>query len=220
MKSLLQNLMRKFGYKMVRYESLAYDRRILEIYELFEVVTNIIEKNLIKGVFVECGFGYGRSFAVLSHFATKYKRKIYGFDSFSGFPNVLEIDQSIRNPKKGEWSVRSEKEAIKSMVNLGIFADNQGFALEKVIFNEKIKNPIPSQEIALLHIDLDLYEGYKYALVTFWDQVEIGGIVIFDEYKLTNWPGATAAINEFLVAKNLNSSEIKELKGKHYIVKR
>jgi hypothetical protein len=220
MKKLIQKILRNFGYKIVNYESLPYSKRIPEIFELFEKITYNLEQNSIRGVYVECGFGFGRSFAVLSHFASRYKRKIYGFDSFEGFPNVLEIDRSERNPKIGEWAVRTYKEAEKMIENLGIFKFNHEFALKKLIFEEGINSPIPHEKIALLHIDLDLYEGYKYALLTFWDQVQSGGIVVFDEYMLSNWPGATAAINEFLIMENLSSSELRELNGKHFIVKK
>jgi hypothetical protein len=118
MKYLFKKSLRKLGYKIVPYDSIPYNRRFLEIYEVFKDLNLILEKNAVKGVFVECGFGYGRSFAVLSHFAVKGTRDVYGFDSFKGFPNVLEIDDSNRNPKNGEWAVRTLSEAnnfIKSL---------------------------------------------------------------------------------------------------------
>ena len=219
MKYLIKRSLRKFGYKIVRYESIPYNRRFLEIYEVFKDLNSILEKNSVKGVFVECGFGYGRSFSVLSHFAVKGERNIYGFDSFTGFPNVLEIDDSNRNPKNGEWAVRTLSEANNFIKSLGVFNTKNDYHLSQVVFDKKTKNPIPNQAIALLHIDLDLYEGYKYALEVFWDQIAIGGIILFDEYNLVQWPGATAAINEFLLEKDLNLDYIKQLNGKHYIVK-
>jgi len=219
MKYLFKRSLRKLGYKIVRYESIPYNRRFLEIYEVFKDLNSILEKNSVKGVFVECGFGYGRSFSVLSHFAVKGKRNIYGFDSFTGFPNVLGIDDSNRNPKNGEWAVRTLSEANNFIKSLGVFNTKSDYHLSQVVFDKKTKNPIPNQAIALLHIDLDLYEGYKYALEIFWDQIAIGGIILFDEYNLVQWPGATAAINEFLLEKDLNLDYIKQLNGKHYIVK-
>jgi hypothetical protein len=219
MKYLFKRSLRKLGYKIVRYESIPYNRRFLEIYEVFKDLNSILEKNSVEGLFVECGFGYGRSFSVLSHFAVKGKRNIYGFDSFTGFPNVLGIDDSNRNPKNGEWAVRTLSEANNFIKSLGVFNTKSDYHLSQVVFDKKTKNPIPNQAIALLHIDLDLYEGYKYALEIFWDQIAIGGIILFDEYNLVQWPGATAAINEFLLEKDLNIDYIKQLNGKHYIVK-
>ena len=55
--------------------------------------------------------------------------------------------------------------------------------------------------IALLHIDLDLYEGYKATLGTLYDKVAPGGFVLFDEYldhlSVDKWPGPKRAITEF-----------------------
>ena len=87
-----------------------------------------------------------------------------------------------------------------------------------MVFDKNTKNPIPNQKIALLHLDLDLYEGYKYALEIFWDQIQIGGIILFDEYRDPKWPGATKAVDEFLVSKNLNH-QIKEISSKYFIIK-
>lgn len=211
-------LLRKLGFKIIPYERIDYIKQMLRTYEIFRDLISTLEKKSIKGVFVECGYGYGRSFVILGHFATKLKRKIYGFDSFNGFPNVSYIDYSYRNPKKGQWAVRTLHEAKKSISKLGIFENNQAFELMQLIFDKNTKNPIPNEKVALLHIDLDLYEGYKYALEIFWDQIQIGGIVLFDEYSDPKWPGATKAVDQFLISKNL-SHQIKEVGGKYFIIK-
>jgi len=215
---LNSKLLRKLGFKIIPYERIDYIKQMLRNYEIFRDLISTLEKNSIKGVFVECGYGYGRSFVILGHFATKLKRKIYGFDSFNGFPNVSHIDYSYRNPIKGQWAVRTLKESKKSISKLGIFENNEAFELIELIFDKNTKNPIPNEKIALLHIDLDLYEGYKYALEIFWDQIQIGGIVLFDEYSDPKWPGATKAVDEFLVSKNLNH-QIKEISSKYFIIK-
>ena len=160
-KFFAKKLLRGIGYKLVRYESLAYNKRILSLYETFDYLSKIIQKNSIQGQFVECGYGYGRSFAVMSHFSTRLERKIYGFDSFSGFPSIVEFDESIRNPIQGEWAVRTLKEAQDSIKGLGLFDSEQDYELIELVFDKNTKNLITKELISLLHIDLDLYNGYK-----------------------------------------------------------
>ena len=121
LKIFIGKLLRKFGYKITTYESVPYNKKFLEVYEVLYEIIQILEKRSVKGAFVECGYGHGRSFAVLSHFADKSGRKIFGFDSFKGFPNVTPADYSSRNPKTGQWSVRTLKEANKFIKSLGIF---------------------------------------------------------------------------------------------------
>ncbi len=219
MKNYLRKILRLCGYKIVRYESLPYNRRVLETYEIFDFLVQILYKERLKGVFIECGFGYGRSFSVLSHFAVKFNHKIYGFDSFIGFPKVLDFDKSERKPKKGQWSVRTLNEAERYIKSLGLFNSNEQYCIQQLIINNNTINPIPDKEIALLHLDLDLYEGYKYALKIFFDQVQIGGIILFDEYNSPKWPGATRAINEFLHSNNISPDSLKQVGSKYYLIK-
>jgi len=218
-KFFAKKLLRGIGYKLVRYESLAYNKRILSLYETFDYLSKIIQKNSIQGQFVECGYGYGRSFAVMSHFSTRLERKIYGFDSFSGFPSIVEFDESIRNPIQGEWAVRTLKEAQDSIKGLGLFDSEQDYELIELVFDKNTKNSITKELISLLHIDLDLYNGYKYALEIFWDQISPGGIVLFDEYNASNWPGASLAVNQFLESKNISRDKIQKVNDKYYLIK-
>lgn len=209
MKKLLKKILRNLGFKLVRYESLPYNKRILDTYRIIEKINFHLDSNSVSGIFVECGFGYGRSFVIMSHFSEKSGRRIIGFDSFEGFPELHANDKSPRNAKKREWSVMNLKEANKLIRGSGLFTNNDNYKLIKILFNKKSKNPIPHEEIAFLHIDLDLYEGYKFSLEMFWDQVTNGGVILLDEYNEEAWPGATQAVNEFLKKKGIQSNLVK-----------
>ena len=215
---LVKIFLRKAGYKLVRYESLQYNKRALDFYDVMKAINSKLVENSITGVFVECGFGYGRSFAVMSHFSQQSNRKIYGIDSFQGFPSIHAFDKSHRNAKKNEWSVINLHEANRMVKNLGLFDANKNCELIKLVFDSKTINPIPKEKIALLHIDLDLYEGYKYSLEIFWDQIQTGGIILFDEYNEIEWPGATKAVNDFLHKHSL-TKQIRVIAGKYCLIK-
>ena len=58
-----------------------------------------------------------------------------------------------------------------------------------------------SPKIALLHIDLDLYSAHKITLESLFDSVVTGGIVIFDDYNDSKWPGAKKQSMSFLRIK-------------------
>ena len=59
----------------------------------------------------------------------------------------------------------------------------------------------PGARFSLLHLDCDLYLPTKTVLETLWGRVVRGGIVIFDEYGMPDWPGETAAVDEWLANK-------------------
>ena len=44
-------------------------------------------------------------------------KKIFGFDSFCGFPNPTKEDRSPRNPKKGDWNILSYEGTIISKIS-------------------------------------------------------------------------------------------------------
>ena len=129
-------------------------------------------ENLSFNAIVECGVGRGRSLISLlmleNYYATlggRCKRKIYGLDSFDGFPEPTKFDISKRNPAKGEWAyspsgkykyspslikeIISRADLSTELVNLEII---QGF------FDQSIPK-LPEEPIGILHLDGDLYDS-------------------------------------------------------------
>ncbi len=56
----------------------------------------------------------------------------------------------------------------------------------------------PGIRFSLVHFDCDVYEPTKIALEALWPRISRGGVVLFDEYALKEWPGETKAVDEFL----------------------
>ena len=66
--------------------------RFIALYEIFKLQLNI------KGSIVDCGVHEGMSLMTFGHLSTilepyNYHRKIIGFDTFSGFPDVSKKDK-------------------------------------------------------------------------------------------------------------------------------
>lgn len=171
----------------------------------------------VQGDFVECGLGEGNTFAMLAYLIGsedhRPSRTLWGFDSFEGWPEPTASDASPRNPQKGEWRV-SEEMIERRFEESGInkaFPDLD-FIIIKGFFNETLSR-FPARQIALLHIDADLYPGYRDALINLFPKVIIGGIVAFDEYKefpdkpeygcgqIEKWPGCTKAVDEYFTGR-------------------
>ena len=79
--------------------------------------------------------------------------------------------------------------------------------------------------IALLHLDIDFYESYKIVLESLYDHVAPGGIIAFDEYLKSVWPGATQAVDEFFadrpedVVKSPITDQYPSVTDLYYVVK-
>ena len=176
----------------------------------------------IDGDIVECGVGKARDFLMLACLMKQKgeNRVLWGFDSFEGFPEPTQEDKSSRNPKKGEWKKMEQEMVYKILA--GAYIDenfiHSSIKIVKGFFDESLPTS-EVQNIAFLHLDVDLYESYKTCLQEFFPRVVKGGVILFDEYGDTvKFPGAKKAIDEYF--KNTPYIILKEnICGKYYIVK-
>jgi len=132
----------------------------------------------MDGDIVECGVGAGQTFlywAILTYDEGR-NRRIWGFDSFEGFPEPTVEDTSPRSPKKGEWAVGSVQSTHDLLVASGLAAEwvRSRVTLVKGFFKDSLPKYTGSQ-IALLHIDADLYQSYKTSLELLYPKVCPGG---------------------------------------------
>jgi len=191
-------------------------RRVVCFYDLLQKIEGI------KGDIVECGVGWGRSLFLLSVLSGLFdtQRHIYGFDSFQGFPEPTIEDEPERyNIKKGRYSTNKDG-VIRYLLNSGIEYDfiDDNITLIEGFFSESLTR-YNGDEIALLHLDVDLYQSYKETLVFFYPKVVRGGVIVFDEYhKIERFSGAKDAIDEFFLGKeNILRSTIID---RYYVIKR
>ena len=187
---------------------------------------NYLAANNVEGDVIECGVGNGQTLSYilfnLTYNKKHFHRRYIGFDSFEGFPEPSNEDNSSRNPKKGEWNHTNEEFVISNLNDLGFKDKNyrkvnfiKGF-YEKTFQQEKNK----VIKISLLHIDCDLYSSTKISLETWFDKVEKNGIIVFDEYlnSATEFPGAVKAIDDFL-GVNKNQIKVCPYTQQYYFIK-
>lgn len=198
-------------------------------WQFFELIKDV------EGDIVECGIGRGRSLLIqssLNYMLGKLDimshRKVFGYDSFEGFPEPTEQDKSVRNPKKGEWSQSPSgkydytEDFARLVLSSGGVPDDE-VVLTKGFFCDSLKGHPKDRPIALLHLDGDLYQSYKDVLEAVYDQVSIGGVLVFDDFKAEKpdnepWPGARLAVQEFFGEK-MNDFKI-SIGGTYYYVKK
>ncbi len=182
---------------------------------------------------MECGVGRGRSLIILlaleeffANLKSREKREIYGLDSFAGFPEPSSYDFSDRNPKKGEWSSSpSGKYKYTSEFLNEVFLESEvNFDNLHIVggFFEESLGLISDAPISLLHLDGDLYESYKSPLLKLGMRIQVGGLVILDDFlanKTTegdSFPGARLAVEEFL-SENVNFEFLISICGTPYL---
>jgi hypothetical protein len=137
-------------------------------------------------------------------------RKIYGFDTFEGFPSVDEKDQSaFVDMQVGDLCARSYNE-LNDLVRE---YDRDRF-LGHIPKVELIRGDIsatvpefaashPHLVVSLLYLDADLYDPTRVALETFLPRMPKGAVIAFDELDNPIWPGETGALLDTVGVANL-----------------
>ncbi len=192
--------------KYVRRQHL---KRFLAMYEVFKRALPV------KGSVVECGVlhGFGvMSWAKLSTILEpeNLTRRIYGFDTFAGFPSVSNNDSSgFAKSRIGDLKAPSYDELLALITEY----DRDRF-LGNIPKVELVKGDItetasafveshPHLLVSLLFIDCDLFEPTKAALKAFVPRMPKGAILAFDELDNPLWPGETLAALEAVGIKDL-----------------
>ena len=225
--SLTKTLVKKWSWKMgfeirrIAEPRMGYREvtRLFYFKRLFDLIKDV------EGDVVECGVGRGGSFLYLA-FLMKDEmkgRKLWGFDSFKGFPMPSDHDKSVRRPQKGDWDWTSVNWVEGLLVNAGL---DRGFVRSQVtLVKGFFKESLPKyrgSSIAFLHIDVDLYDSYLTVLHELFPKVAPGGVILFDEYMettdLLKFPGAQKAIDEYLGPMTTLISRDK-ITGKYYLIK-
>lgn len=193
--------------KYVRRQNLT---KFLAQYEIFKLILDV------KGSIVECGVNRGGSLMAWAKLGAilepvNLTRRIYGFDTFQGFPSLSEKDLKAQgaNVKVGDLYADSYDE----LHELIAIYDSDRFLghVDKVHLikgdaNKTIPKFIddnPHVLVSLLFLDFDLYEPTCTAIEHFYPRIPKGGIIAFDELDNPLWPGETTAMLEKIGAGNL-----------------
>lgn len=178
--------------------------RFITLYELFKLAQPV------KGSIVECGVLRGFGLMSWAHLSAVLEpanlmRRIYGFDSFDGFPAVGPLDANpLKTASPGELRADSFEELSK-IINI---YDQDRFLghVEKV---RLIKGDVvetvprfvkenPHVVVSLLFMDVDLYEPTKTVLTQLVPRMPKGAVLVFDQLDNPIWPGETLALLDTL----------------------
>jgi len=194
--------------------------RLLAQYEIFKEILNI------KGSIIECGVyrGFGlMAWAQLSAILepVNLTRRIYGFDTFGGFPAVHEKDRSKLGEIDAGALCADSYDELKKLIE--IYDSNRflGHIPKVELIKGNATKTIPEfiaknshLVVSLLFLDFDLYEPTKVAIENFYPRMPRGAIIAFDELDNPLWPGETMALLETI---GINRLKIKRIEFDPYI---
>lgn len=181
--------------------------KLLAHYELYKRIVNL------PGTIVECGVYKGASlcrFAIFRNvLENNHSRRIYGLDAFGAFPTEgLSSDADLSFIEKFEAaggtgiSVEELEASLKAreVSNFELIKGDVFRTVPTLLQRE------PHLRIALLHLDLDVYEPTKFCIDQFVPHMIPGGLVVFDDYNAVE--GATRAADELCRAQHAGLNKL------------
>ena len=203
--------------KYVRRQHL---KRFLAMYEIFKLVLPV------KGSVIDCGVYRGFSLMAWAKLSTilepeNLTRRVYGFDTFEGFPTIHEKDRShIATPEQGGLYANSHDE-LQALIEE---YDRDRFLghLQKVYLirgdaTQTIPQFIADKShlvVSLLFLDFDIYEPTKVAIEHFLPRMPKGAIIAADELDNPIWPGETQALLDSI---GIHQLELRRIEWDPYI---
>lgn len=163
---------------------------------LYILAEDVIARN-VAGDFVECGVCNGGSAAAIASAFRNTDRRVWLYDSFQGLPAPADVD----GPSAGNYTglcVGSE-EKVREAMRVARFPQKH-CVIRKGWFQDTFQSELPDV-VSFLHIDSDWYDSVMLSLVTFYDRVAEGGVIVLDDFG--HWEGCREAFYDFAQARQL-----------------
>ncbi len=190
-------------------------------YEIFKQVVPV------NGSVIDCGvlhggglFTWAKLSAILE--PANHPRKVIGFDTFEGFPEIHDEDRAGSSSALEAGGLHgSSLEEIQRAVE--VFDLNRPIShIPKIELVEgdicetvpRYVEENPHLVVAMLYLDVDLYEPTKAALEAFVPRMPKGAVICFDQLNAEIFPGETRAVDEVL---GLSSIRIRRFPFDSYV---
>ncbi len=199
------DIMQNFGVYTPR-QTIARFLNRYEIYKrILEVHGSILEFGVYQG---GSAFGWLHFASIMEPYNTN--RRIYGFDTFEGFPEVSDKDYDgyKKHDLKDASHKEMEKMAALHQVNIAVshFKRLQFVKGDIVKTLPRFLDENPHLIAALVYIDVDIYKPTKTILQSIVKRMPKGGILAFDELNDPWGKGETVALLEEM---DINGREIR-----------
>ncbi|HVX12702.1 MAG TPA: TylF/MycF/NovP-related O-methyltransferase [Pirellulales bacterium] len=204
------HFMRLYSEGMTRANSQGRDsfEKQCRYYGMYQMLRRVLERN-VPGDIIECGCWRGHSSFMISKLIAEsgQKRTFHIFDSFEGgLSDRTTEDSGLFAPQSAE-AVKQQKQAFYSTEEevRSTLAPFDFYKLYPGWIPDRFPE-VAERSIALVNIDVDLYQPIRDSLRFFYPRLSPGGVIVVDDYGTTDWPGATKAVDEFLKENDVTFS--------------
>jgi hypothetical protein len=206
------SLMPKYGVHWTRHSLVTLNVRALaRIIYYNDLYKRILD---VPGVICEFGVQWGGTLSQLIALRSMYEpfnvsRKVFGFDTFSGFPSTDVKDGA--DWAVGDYSSQAGYKATLERIltlheSISPYPHVQKFDLIEGDVTLTIDSWLDNNKYAIIAMaifDMDLYKPTKYVLEKILPRLTKGSVLVFDELNCAHFPGETQAVEEVLGLRKL-----------------
>jgi len=156
----------------------------------------------IDGDICEFGVAQGKTSKLIAYFIKETNKKLFLFDSFQGLPKPSEKDQlkddifNLGNMKRYQGKMsHAENKVINELKSINF--NNDKLIINKGFFNEesKINMKLP-KTVSFAYLDFDFYQPTLDGLNYLNNVLNVGGIIIVDDYDFFS-TGVKTSVEEW-----------------------
>lgn len=181
-------------------------------YHTLQVVEDLLDEG-VEGDFAECGVLYGAHPAIMLRSLRRRgitNRTVHLFDSFQGIPRASAADDA---PQRAAYGLQQEGQLESSGVSVSSLDNTLENLRRWCVYHPKFievhagwfQDTLPtvkSLKLALLRVDVDLYESTRIVYKHLYDSVVPGGYIIDDDYgSMDDFPACRGALIETIGSK-------------------
>lgn len=198
---LLRDKLFNEAYDAAKGRTIVGLERLMNLYLIIRFYLNKVP----SGHIVEFGSYKGGSAIFMAYIAKQLypDMKVYALDTFAGMPQT-DSKKDIHSNGDFKDTCYDDLVEYKNSLNLdnleivkGLFQDTTEYILKE------------AKNIALTHIDCDIYSAVQYSYDTIKKYLVNEGYIIFDDATAATCIGATEAVEDLLIRRDgLNSEQI------------
>lgn len=166
-----------------------FNRVLMSLREMCNIYLWTKRTEAVHGDLAEVGVYRGGSAKLICE--AKGHKRLHLFDTFAGLP---EPDNGIDVLAEGEMKDTSLEKVGQSLAQYPEVYFHQGVFPQTAANVEKVA-------FSLVHLDMDLYQGTKDALVFFYQRLSSRGAILVHDYNSIDTPGVKKAVDEFFRGK-------------------
>ena len=131
------------------------------------------------------------------------KKRLYACDSFEGFGDEVITSQDtslFRSVNRLKKKFNAASDVPDKLDEFFKYFDLDGLCV-KGFFSQSLSTIDNTTKYCFAHVDCDAYTSHLDCLNYVYPRMSENGCIVFDDYDKRRWPGATKAVDEFLMDK-------------------